>query len=1153
MSDISCLDRGHITKKPAESTGSENEEEFLQIPKRKGGSIESKRDKFKNRNLRIDISELSGPSRRNSGSIDVTVKESFDNINDVLKFSRESPHAYSYALLSPNSLALRLNVLKRSLEILKDRPNFLKFINEDKSIGTGNTGYDSDASHDWIMERPPSRITSHPISPQTEKFKIQSNASSAALAALFESKPKRCGSMPISDIYSGKGKLKELKKANENKDSNGKLLTSDLDDIINLLEKDYSDLSKKSEIASSLHDLSLTSADDDQKVKYNILKTRLLYALASPFMESNLPMTSYFDYQHTPSTPRMSPSIPSGLMPTPISLNTYIGRPFHLMSSSKRTLPQSVFTVQSEAPWNVKAANDLAFLVFGVSKKIIETLTLMDIIAPQFRELVSQRISESYAREIMGRKNSTGGKDIIFSGEIIAVMRPADKSYAWTSMWAKRNGGIIICMFEQIPCDAFDVIVSKTRDSSDDYDVVSINEVEGRLATNIKEKGEGLKLADLYPSMSSELEDEDEILDHYISQDVNDAERINSTRYYTLNLGNSENVPCAITSFPSETDSEKSELKLKVHSLPYMAGIFVINASSFQILSCNNSISKNLFGRPLSDLQDKSIESIIPDFRNILQTGIKSQPDNIEVVPGLVLPEHFFRRSDAILRSKKTGENEKDLFLASNSIRGKHKDGREIGIDVQLHVSSPDIYALWVTYSRQTKKNNTAVNRGLRNKKSLAGLMSHPEHRRKSFEGEVTLPSQLKLFERTNADVLEMSSTGEGITRHSSTRQPKFNTFSIPVTRINSIDSSLGHMLNLKESGEQVRTASNPDSFLSREVSHTESPTVSSGTAASTVSSREASRNIDYHEGSHYMKFSEDDILRLEDEMLAQKARSCPYWPKEVGANRRTKKFSDFEIVKVMGGGAYGKVVLVQHKEDKNYTVVTKCIDKERILVDTWVRDRKLGTIPSEIHIMVYLNQEPHPNIIRIIDFYEDSKYYYLETPLFGDPPAIDLFDFIELKKGMTEDECRFIFKQIVSAVYYLHKSGIVHRDIKDENIIVDENGIVKLIDFGSAGHTKSKPFDVFVGTIDYASPEVLRGENYEGKPQDIWALGILLYTILYQENPFYSVDEIMEGDLRIPYVISDKATNLIRKILVRDIDKRPTITDIVEDEWLRI
>ena len=95
----------------------------------------------------------------------------------------------------------------------------------------------------------------------------------------------------------------------------------------------------------------------------------------------------------------------------------------------------------------------------------------------------------------------------------------------------------------------------------------------------------------------------------------------------------------------------------------------------------------------------------------------------------------------------------------------------------------------------------------------------------------------------------------------------------------------------------------------------------------------------------------------------------------------------------------------------------------------------------------------------------------------------------------------------------------------------------------------------MFVGTIDYAAPEVLGGEPYEGKPQDIWAVGILLYTIVFKENPFYNIDEIMEGTLKfsIGSEVSEECVNLIKKILNKNAPKRPTIQDIYDDVWLRI
>jgi protein-serine/threonine kinase len=186
-------------------------------------------------------------------------------------------------------------------------------------------------------------------------------------------------------------------------------------------------------------------------------------------------------------------------------------------------------------------------------------------------------------------------------------------------------------------------------------------------------------------------------------------------------------------------------------------------------------------------------------------------------------------------------------------------------------------------------------------------------------------------------------------------------------------------------------------------------------------------------------------------------------------------------------------------------------------------------------------------------DFFEDDINYYIEMVPHG-LPGMDLFDYIELRVTMDEAECRKIFKQVAEALRHLHLSAkVVHRDIKDENVILDGEGKVKLVDFGSAAYIKSGPFDVFVGTIDYAAPEVLQGRPYRGKEQDVWALGILLYTIVYKENPFYSIDEIMDHDLRVPWVPSEECIDLIRKMLDRDVERRVGIQAVVEHPWCLI
>ncbi|KAI9669252.1 MAG: hypothetical protein M1829_005129 [Trizodia sp. TS-e1964] len=266
------------------------------------------------------------------------------------------------------------------------------------------------------------------------------------------------------------------------------------------------------------------------------------------------------------------------------------------------------------------------------------------------------------------------------------------------------------------------------------------------------------------------------------------------------------------------------------------------------------------------------------------------------------------------------------------------------------------------------------------------------------------------------------------------------------------------------------------------------------------------------------------------------------------------KTIADFIVLEEMGQGAYGQVKMARFKKNSNKKVVLKYVTKRRILVDTWTRDRRLGTVPLEIHVLDYLRRDglKHPNIVEMSDFFEDDINYYIEMVPHG-LPGMDLFDYIELRVNMEEQECRSIFVQVANALHHLHtKALVVHRDIKDENLVLDGEGNIKLIDFGSAAYIKNGPFDVFVGTIDYAAPEVLAGKSYRGKEQDVWALGILLYTIVYKENPFYSIDEIMDHDLRVPFIMSEENIELIKLMLNRDVDQRITITQVLEHPWCR-
>ncbi|KAF8930601.1 kinase-like domain-containing protein [Dissophora ornata] len=186
------------------------------------------------------------------------------------------------------------------------------------------------------------------------------------------------------------------------------------------------------------------------------------------------------------------------------------------------------------------------------------------------------------------------------------------------------------------------------------------------------------------------------------------------------------------------------------------------------------------------------------------------------------------------------------------------------------------------------------------------------------------------------------------------------------------------------------------------------------------------------------------------------------------------------------------------------------------------------------------------------------------ESDLYVEPPkasllvrrtSCDLFECIEHHSKFSESQARLIFKQIVECVDYLNSRGICHRDIKDENIVIDNDFRVKLIDFGSAviiPRPQGKLFDRFYGTINYASPEILKGDKYRAESAEIWSLGILLYTILYGEVPFNDPVQAISGPYIAPRVRSSaECLHLLNWMLVKSPDRRATIEDVVNHPWL--
>ncbi|KAI9564094.1 hypothetical protein GHT06_007832 [Daphnia sinensis] len=208
--------------------------------------------------------------------------------------------------------------------------------------------------------------------------------------------------------------------------------------------------------------------------------------------------------------------------------------------------------------------------------------------------------------------------------------------------------------------------------------------------------------------------------------------------------------------------------------------------------------------------------------------------------------------------------------------------------------------------------------------------------------------------------------------------------------------------------------------------------------------------------------------------------------------NHRRKLRQRFDLVRKLGQGTYGKVQLGINKET-GQEVAIKTIKKAKIETEA-----DLIRIRREIQIMSSVR---HPNIIHIYEVFENKEKMVLVMEYAA---GGELYDYLSQRKVLNETEARRVFRQVASAVYYCHKHNICHRDLKLENILLDENKTAKIADFGLSNvFDDRRLLTTFCGSPLYASPEIVRGTPYHGPEVDCWSLGVLLYTLVYGAMPF--------------------------------------------------
>lgn len=250
--------------------------------------------------------------------------------------------------------------------------------------------------------------------------------------------------------------------------------------------------------------------------------------------------------------------------------------------------------------------------------------------------------------------------------------------------------------------------------------------------------------------------------------------------------------------------------------------------------------------------------------------------------------------------------------------------------------------------------------------------------------------------------------------------------------------------------------------------------------------------------------------------------------------NAAMVKLNDFALLKVIGKGSFGKVMLVKkHGEEKIYAM--KVLEKENI-----IRRNQVEHTRTERNILGVVK---HPFIVQMKYAFQTTKklYFVLEYC-----PGGELFFHLGRAGRFSEGRARFYTAQIVLALEYLHQQGVIYRDLKPENVLLDDLGNIKLTDFGlsKTGINDNVSATSFCGTPEYLAPEILTRSGH-GWAADWWSLGALVYEMLTGMPPFYSrsrerlFTKILKCNPRIPSSLSAEAQNFIMSLLEREMNKR--------------
>ncbi|XP_066206316.1 serine/threonine-protein kinase MARK2-like [Saccopteryx leptura] len=248
----------------------------------------------------------------------------------------------------------------------------------------------------------------------------------------------------------------------------------------------------------------------------------------------------------------------------------------------------------------------------------------------------------------------------------------------------------------------------------------------------------------------------------------------------------------------------------------------------------------------------------------------------------------------------------------------------------------------------------------------------------------------------------------------------------------------------------------------------------------------------------------------------------------------------NYMFIRTLGTGGFATVKLARH-------VPTGMLVAVKILSIKSFNPK----VFREVELLKSLN---HPNVVKLVEvIVTDSTLFIVMEYVSGG----DLSNYLPSNRPSTESEARHIFRQLISAVQYCHWVGIVHRDLKLENVLVDAHRNIKVTDFGLGRKVEKDELKTYCGTEWFMAPEMLQCRTYEGRKVDIWGLGVILFQMVTGELPFKDRDltkvkkKIMAGKFTIPGFLSVECQALLKKLMALNPSERSAAEEILKDPWV--